>query len=337
MDLQQYKAEDFVLNDSFVRYCLRSNDSDIQFWEDWLARNPHKAEEAAVAKGLVFRLGLRLTPEEKEQAFVRLQAGIAASGAVMPERKPFFRRLWWRIAAAVILPAVVAAGWYFRQQHTTTAITAAYRTWHAQQGHRLEIQLADGTRVLLNHNSILKVDTLSYNRQHREVQLTGEAWFEVAKQDGRPFTVAADDIRILALGTAFRVRAYTADSTRAVALLEGKVRVSGREQRELIPGQQLIAASNGFQVNNFDREAETNKLQGRLVFSNATLEDIARSLQEWYGVRVQIKKGAYKPIRFNGIFRDKPIEEVSTAIAFVNSLKINISEQKDTIYISNAK
>ena len=66
MNLQAFMAEDFMLNESFVRYCLQSNDEDVAFWSDWIARNPHKRLETEKAREWVLRLGVRLNAAGKQ-------------------------------------------------------------------------------------------------------------------------------------------------------------------------------------------------------------------------------------------------------------------------------
>ncbi|NSL85442.1 DUF4974 domain-containing protein [Chitinophaga sp. Mgbs1] len=331
MDLQQYKAEDFILNDSFVRYCLRSNESDIQFWENWLERYPHKQEEAAIAREWLFRLGLRITPEEKEAEFGKLK--LAVAGAATPP-SAFPRKRIIRIAAAVMLPLILAGSWLLskRQGHTPQH-SDTYTIYTAAGSMRREIMLADGSHVILNASSTLKVPH-SYNQQDRRLELQGEALFEVAGVENKPFIVNSGSLHVQALGTAFKLRAYPFDTAAAVLLVNGKVRVAqAAATADLQPGEQLTTGKEqpAFRKSTFDTSREMAWRKGQLIFNNASLADIAASLEYWYGIKVVVQPGKYKPIRFNGVFSNKPLQDVLAAVCFVNGL--SSSTKNNILYI----
>ncbi|WP_161964248.1 FecR family protein [Chitinophaga flava] len=331
MDLQQYKAEDFILNDSFVRYCLRSNDTDVQFWENWLERYPHKQEEAEKARQWLFRLGLRLTPEEKDAEFGKLKAVISVADT--PEKKISWKKIA-RIAAAIVLPLTATTWWLTTQRQVAPAADQeAYTIFKATDSLRRQVTLADGSLVILNPHSVLKVPT-SYNQKQRNLQLEGEALFEVAKAEDKPFVVSAGNIHVQALGTAFKLRAYHFDKEAAVKLVEGKVRVAQETAvAELLPGEQLITGRNHarFNKNRFDLEREKAWRSGRLVFHNASPADIAATLEYWYGINIKVITRKNKPIRFNGVFNNKPLQEVLTAVCFVNGLES--VTKNDTLFV----
>ncbi|MCW3464643.1 FecR family protein [Chitinophaga nivalis] len=339
MDLQQYKAEDFILNDSFVRYCLRTNDADVQFWESWLNKHPHKQAEAAKAQSWLFKLNLRLTPEEKTAAFLELQTAIATENnltPIIPIPRTRNRKRLLRIAAAVTLLLGAAAGSFFLR-HAPRPIAAAYTIYQAGDSMRRHIQLPDGSAVLLNARSTLKVPA-TYNAGQRQLELNGEALFEVAAAAGQPFIVSSGNLHIQALGTAFKVRAYTFDTTMAVSLLNGRVQVAqAGDSMLLLPGEQITTRKEGaaFDKHTFDINRETAWRSGRLSFDKATLAEVAHTLEYWYGVKVVVQPGKYKPIRFNGTFTNKTLQEVLTAICFVNGL--STTEKNDTLYIQSTK
>jgi len=345
MELQQYKAEDFILNDSFVRYCLRSNDTDVQFWENWLQRYPHKQAEVDKAREWVFILGLRLTPEEKEVEFQSLRQRISAITPATeepPAATPVIhlRSRWktiFRISAAAIL-ILVAATWLRKATSPGSkgTGTADYALFEAGDSIRKTIVLADGSRVILNTHSKLKVPA-AYNVTERQLFLEGEAYFEVAGTAAKPFIVTANQLAIKALGTSFKVRAYTFDTATCVALVNGRVRVSDMVQEtnvtELEPGQQLSGSPrhHTFARTTFDINRELNWRSGKLIFEDASLTDIAATLEYWYGIKVHLTPGKYKPIRFNGIFVNKSVNEVLSAICFVNGLYVR--EKDQALYI----
>ncbi|WP_158267112.1 FecR family protein [Chitinophaga niastensis] len=340
MDLQQYKAEDFILNDSFVRYCLRSSESDVQFWESWLERYPHKKAEAEKARQWLFTLGLRLTPEEKETEFGKLKSAIATSDKTTAVVIPIHRSRWkrfLRIAAAFMLPVAIGGWWLATHRHHPVTNPEAYTVYYAGDSMRRNIQLADGSRVILNAHSILHVPS-TYNTQQRQLALEGEALFEVAKAVNKPFIVHMGNLGVQALGTTFKARAYSFDEKATVSLLDGSVRITQvQDSLELHPGEQLTTGKQtpAFNKHIFDSNKELDWRNGRLSFNNASINDIAQTLEYWYGIKVIIQPGKYKPIRFNGVFKNKPLNEVLAAVCFVNGLES--VTKNDTLFILSTK
>ncbi len=111
-------------------------------------------------------------------------------------------------------------------------------------GRQYQLQLADGSKVWMNAGSSLYFPT-SFNGKERMVQLTGEAYFEIAKDAQRPFRVMVNDMQVNVLGTHFNIMAYDNEAATAVTLLEGAVSVErNRESVKLRPGQQAQSADH---------------------------------------------------------------------------------------------
>jgi ferric-dicitrate binding protein FerR (iron transport regulator) len=209
----------------------------------------------------------------------------------------------------------------WKEQNTT--ITPAAITYTEYSGLRKQVILADGSTVTLNSNSKLKVPS-NYNQSDRHLLLEGEALFDVAKDDQRPFTVTAGKVNVEALGTTFKVSAYVFNKGITVLLLSGKVRVNAKE--ELLPGQSATAVNDVITKSTFDVALEEDWRLGRLHFKDASLKEMADLLEFWYGIKVHIKPGNYQPIHFNGVFINKPMPDVLASITYITGLKTNISQ-----------
>ncbi len=144
-----------------------------------------------------------------------------------PQRRPLGRRLFLK-AAAVLLPAAIVVGGYFlwdSQQTTSDDITITKRfvataTLETQADSIRHIVLSDGTEVILNRNS-----TFSYN-DHREGELTGEAYFKVAKDPEHPFVIHSEELTVTVLGTEFNFRAHSGEEVSTLTLYEGTVQLN---------------------------------------------------------------------------------------------------------------
>jgi transmembrane sensor len=321
MNLQSFLAEDFMLNDSFVRYCLQRNEEDVAFWNDWIARNPHKREETEKAREWVLRLGVRLNAEEKQEEFRKLRALIETE-PVQEKR----RRNYWPYVAAAALVGCIAGTWVWKKQSPASIPATIAYTIHRADSARKQVLLADGTTVILNRNSVLRVPD-NYNQQTRHLILTGEALYDVQKDDQRPFTVTAGNTTVQVLGTVFKVRAYDFDNNVQISLLSGKVKVAAAHTtKELLPGQTVKATRDQLITGTFDTTREQDWRNGRLSFRDASLEEVAHLLEYWYGIKVHIAPGNYQSIHFNGQFVNKSLPDVLASISYITNLKTNISK-----------
>lgn len=184
-------------------------------------------------------------------------------------------------------------------------------TMHTPRGGQYRLVLPDGTQVWLNAASSITYP-VAFTGKERKVRITGEAYFEVAKNKELPFIVNVDDkSSIEVLGTHFNVNSYADESAIRTTLLEGSVTVNGAV---LKPGQQ--ARINGERLtvlNNADIDKVMAWRNGLFNFEDASLEEVMRQLARWYDVEVIYQKGI-PDIRFEG--------EISRNIQLSNLLKV---------------
>lgn len=171
---------------------------------------------------------------------------------------------------------------------STTKIT--YNTIATPPGGQYQLILSDGTKVWLNASSSLRFPVTFLTGKDREVELTGEGYFEVAKKVKSPFRVIAGDMKVKVLGTHFNVNAYDDEANIRTTLLEGRVEVSaGKEMQMLTPGQQarLDNGTDHFKVvDNIDTEEVMAWKNGYFQFNGADLHTILRQAARWYGAEV---------------------------------------------------
>ncbi|MGR4893563.1 FecR family protein [Sphingopyxis sp. LARHCG72] len=164
------------------------------------------------------------------------------------------------------------------------------------------VRLDDGSVVTLSSNSAVRTALSPAVRRVRLDQ--GEAFFKVAKDAERPFTVYVGDINVTALGTAFSVA--KADAAVIVTLVEGSVRVVNAkdgETRTLVPGSQLRATSAGFSVAAVDAARATSWVSGMLDFDRAPLSDVVGELNRYAPQRIILADPGLAAIPVSGLFR----------------------------------
>lgn len=158
------------------------------------------------------------------------------------------------------------------------------------RGGQYHITLSDGTKVWLNAESKL-VYPATFIGDRREVRLVGEGYFEVASNKKEPFIVKTEREQVEVLGTHFNINSYTDERISRVALLEGSIKVSGASGQgvELLrPGQQSLVSTAGIRVEAVDIEECLAWKNGEFMFNNESLAHIARRLERWYDIDIQL-------------------------------------------------
>lgn len=198
---------------------------------------------------------------------------------------------------------------YCSAQKTTGQKVPIYNKVDIPQGGEYALVLNDGTRVHLNSMSSLRFPVTFEGR--REVELTGEAYFEVS-HTGQPFVVHTQGMRIEVLGTVFNISAYPGEEYQAT-LVSGSVKVDAGEGGSLIlkPSQQasFTPGSGDIRVHTVDTAFYTSWVKGKINFKDRRLEDIMKTLSRWYSIEVNYSHEALKNKRF-GCYVDR-YEEIT--------------------------
>jgi hypothetical protein len=163
------------------------------------------------------------------------------------------------------------------------------------------VVLSDGTKVWVNSESTLGFYS-RFDGKQRIVDLTGEAYFEVAKNPDQPFIVRTANADVRVLGTHFNVKAYADEEYTYATLNEGKVRVSSESgSDDLIPDEQLVIenASGQFTKQVVDADIYFAWVKGRFVFKDERLEDILHTISRWYDVQVFYENQDLKEERYS--------------------------------------
>lgn len=225
---------------------------------------------------------------------------------------------WWewtkRIAAVLFIPLVSLL---FLQQYQKSPQEIQMFEIRTNPGMVTKLTLPDGTSVALNSESVLKYPSL-FTGKVREVQLSGEAYFEVAKDSKRRFIVSTPyQSHIEVLGTHFNVEAYATDNFVATTLIEGKVgfvyRKAGMNKRILLePGHKVIYSGTTDEVSLYKTSgiSELSWKDGRIIFHNTPLEEALHMLEKSFHVEFIIKNEQLKKDSFTGTFTTQRLEKI---------------------------
>lgn len=186
-----------------------------------------------------------------------------------------------------------------RYQSQDSATNTAFNKLLIPRGGEFRLVLSDGTQVWLNAETELQYP-VTFQGEKREVILTGEAYFEVAKDTVHPFIVKTGNINIRVLGTSFNIKAYQ-DEEQQMTLLEGKVRVSaGGQEKTVWPNEQLTLRNGNFEVRKVETAGFIAWKEQRFVFIDEPLEGVLRKLERWYDISFFIQNTSVRKFRFTG-------------------------------------
>jgi ferric-dicitrate binding protein FerR (iron transport regulator) len=201
-------------------------------------------------------------------------------------------------------------------------------------GTRSKFQLPDGSIVHLNSGSRL-VFPIEFCGNSRKVELIGEAFFEVKPDSNKPFIVKAKAINIKVLGTSFNLKAYPESNMISTTLIHGKVVLESEsagivsQLAELKPSDRAVYMSDNKTIQ-LSKEEDLDKYiawkDGKLVFFNDPIDEVAEKLGIWYNVTVKIGNVGLEKYRFTATFTDEPIEQVLDLLSKSSPIKYQIKK-----------
>jgi len=224
--------------------------------------------------------------------------------------------------AAIIILAFIAGGYLASSfQVGFFADKLTYNEVIVPRGESAEVVLADQTRVWLNSGATLKYPT-HFGEDQRDVELTGEAYFDVQQDRQKPFFVNTSNVRVNVLGTSFNVEAFSDANTVNVTLVEGRVKLEtpeGELLSELKPTERASynISKKEVHVTNVDTKLYTSWKEGIIYFKNESLGTIARQLEQWYNLEIVFEEPSLKEQKYTGtILKNKPVDQILDILKF---------------------
>ncbi|WP_184545383.1 FecR family protein [Mucilaginibacter sp. FT3.2] len=208
-----------------------------------------------------------------------------------------------------------------------------YNTISTPVGGHYEVVLPDGSKVWLNAASSLKFPS-AFTGNERKVELTGEAYFEVAKNKQLPFKVKFDNQLVEVLGTHFNIKAYHNEAASTTTLLEGSVSISKDNIKKiLIPGEQAVSASgqNSIMVSAADEVAAVAWTNNVFFFRNENIRAIMRELSRWYDIDVVYQGNtAHKDYGIR-MSKSKNLSEILKNLELTGTIHFKVDERRVTV------
>ena len=276
---------------------------------------------------------------DKDKAFENFRNRVESQKEIQStSRRGFSLSALWRYAAVVAIIIAVGCISYW-QGEVNVKDTFADISVEAPLGSKTKLYLPDGTLVWLNAGSRMTYSQ-GFGVDNRKVELEGEGYFEVKRNEKIPFFVKTKDLQLQVLGTKFNFRDYPEDHEVVVSLFEGKVGLNNllREEKEAVlsPDERAVLnKANGLlTVESVTASNASQWTDGYLFFDEELLPDIAKELERSYNVKIHIANDSLKTFRFYGNFvrREQNIQEVLEALASTEKMQYKIEERNITIY-----
>jgi transmembrane sensor len=275
-----------------------------------------------------------------------------------PAKRRRIPQLAWLVPVALLTAGML----YFALSHRPAASARATDTnveQYADLGSRRSLLLPDGTHVWLNAGSRIHYDPDMLQKDARVITLSGEAFFDVAKDKDRPFILHTSKIAIRVLGTAFNVKAYPLDRVTETTLMGGSIELTINskpyqkiilkpkekfdlidETRDSLPAQparpptpnrsnrEKMVVQDVVPVEVDDKEyvKEVSWIDDNFVFQNETLEELAPKMERWFNVRIHVDNARVGNLHYSGIFHKETIGQALTALQLIRPFNFKITD-----------
>ncbi|MFZ4100640.1 MAG: FecR family protein [Sphingobacterium thalpophilum] len=210
-----------------------------------------------------------------------------------------------------------------------------YNTIETPKGGRYQMRLPDGTNVWLNSASRLTFPSSFSSLSKRKVELSGEAYFEVAKDSSRPFVVKTILQEVEVLGTHFNISSYEDESSVKTTLIEGSVKIVAKNGSDKIlkPGQQSVLTADNITVENINEGQQALAWKNdQFIFESHDIQYVMRIISRWYNVEVEYV-GAIPENKFGGaISKFENISEVLKSLESTGRVKFKIEGRRILVY-----
>lgn len=306
--MKKQSIEEFL--PSYFKGTINKNDREkVEAWKDASEGNRHIFADSLKAWEGIEHLR-RMKKYNAEKALEKVNQRIEKGNPV---------KLWGffqKAAAILILPLLVATLYFATEKPTYEMAETAWHTIKSPAGMRSEFTLPDGTNVYLNSKTSLSYP-IAFNGSTRDVELTGEAYFEVAENKEQPFIVNTGKVNIEVTGTEFKASNYPDENLTEIVLVSGEINLfqgeySTQKKRlcTMAPGEK--AAFDGDELS-FDK-VEVDKYiswkDGVLMFRDDSMKDVVRRLNRWFNVDIQLTGNTMQDYVYTATFQDESLIQI---------------------------
>lgn len=274
---------------------------------DWLFNNPKKRKQYEILKAKYVAASLKHAKKSTSVLNVR--------------KKNAFKNVYKYAAILIVLLTSSLLTWHFLDNNVSPDSTNTIVTNNSlvlvttQKGEKKDIVLADSTKITLNSNSALSYPK-HFNGNIREVAIKGEAFFDVTKDEKKPFIVTTDQgMKIRVLGTSFNIKSYPEDKNVETTLVTGKVKVIEENKNtvvELSPSQKAtyVKSEDKMIVERVNTTNFTSWKEGKLIYNDTPMHQVIKDLERTYNLKFDVTSKRILDYKYKGEFDNLSIKQI---------------------------
>lgn len=338
-----------LANPEFVRWVKHPDKQLDIYWNNWIEGHPEATKDILKAKAIVlaFQEQKVVPVAGKKEALLRKivtsEDSVKRCSASMAHiRKERSSSLWdrtsqWNKVAAILFAVLIFSGLYQFYTYEPAPVNVpeipppVWITKTTSPGEKLMVKLTDGSTIWLNAGSMLRFPEV-FDSHKREIEIAGEAYFEIIRDENRPMQVRSGELTTYVLGTSFTINTEDRQRQR-VSLISGKVKIQNRRIDQSIalkPGEQLAydQRTGAHEVRKFDIADVLAWKDGILLFRDASFRQVVLALERWYGVQMQVKGSPSQQWKLSGSFKNQDLDLVLQRMAYMESFDYTINHKK---------
>lgn len=344
------KLSELLMDDSFIRFIKgKASEQEEKRWLLWMQKRKENKTLVKKAQRLLGE-GVHTVPKpNSKRELNRLMNRVDLEhryASIQQKKRKHKKLVWATISAAagiLLLVGFLARHSLFQNDGTESSRAASinYHTVETKAGEKSTAQYSDGSKIVINANSKMRLPDRNTGADTMQVWLEGEAYFDITRNpdsESRTFIVHTPDGDVSVLGTKFAVNTMQQQSR--VVLAEGSIRVNVRDSLKnkrinytLKPGEMALFSSSvdSIQVEEVNTEAFTSWASGTLIMDKTPLADLIDRIEFTYDVKVEVENEALLKQKLTGKFKNVNLEFLLEGLA--KTLDIEIQKHNNTVYI----
>ncbi len=333
MRYEDYNVEDFLKDDFFVEWVNNPNSKSNEFWTKWMASYPNQTPTILKAQQFISSISYKQFEPLNEEEYIEIFENVLKKKQTRvlnfsPKRINYFR---FKIAASIsfFLISFLAYSWYSQKaDNDSTKQEVVQYSKVNPIGQKSLFTLPDGSKIKLNSGSTLTYDS-EFGINNRTVELNGEAFFDIEKNPKSPFIIKTGELRTKVIGTAFNVRFYQGEDKIQVLVVRGEVSVSDDVGSSFVLNPKDLLEYTHYDKNVkksicTDMKSVIGWKDGILSFHDESFKSVCKKIERWYGVEIEVEKGANVKGFYTGEYQNMSLEKVMDGISFASEFDYKI-------------
>lgn len=317
----------------------RATDAELEKLLDWLRKKENRIVFNSYRLDWKKRLEPSQFPGGGEESWNRLQASLGQKSYSRWQKSRKMEQFFRVAAIFFFVISLGILGWYFTQKPQN--IPETFTRVMAENGQISKVQLPDGSQVWLNSGSQITYNNF-FSAENREVSLSGEAYFDVTKNENLPLVVDCNGLKVKVLGTRFNVNAYETGKKAEVVLEEGTVELLNAKSNtgfyRMKPGERvnINLETNHYAAGMVNTARYTSWREGIVNIYDLSIEDLVKRLEKRYNQQFELAPEV-KNFRYTFTIENEPLEDVLKLMERITPVKVEQTDETIKIELDKKK